>query len=276
MDKLINIPIKSELSRHQQILLQLLNTAIYHQNIVKVCLSGSLSKGGGDKFSDIDLTYYCSPESFNSLWTQRAKLVSIDVPVLFDMNHQWGKTDVSASYAVLYDNGIYLDLTIKTVDASQKNDVVLWFENNNHHCLKKESDVNAKPLKIENDPLESVFQLFWLGSTLCAKYIVREDLWNALSFIQSRRDLIIRAYRLVYLPEHSNWGGHSVQEDIPKDILEQMELTVTEFSRERFSDALIRLLNLMNNIAPSLAKEYGISYSTEATIKITTMIKKML
>ena len=44
--------------------------------------------------------------------------------------------------------------------------------------------------------VKDALRLAWMGSPLCAKYLLRNQLWTALRFIESRRMLFLKAWRL--------------------------------------------------------------------------------
>ncbi|MGC8487520.1 MAG: nucleotidyltransferase family protein [Clostridia bacterium] len=80
-----------------------------HPGVMKIYLAGSLASGQADAYSDVDLVVHVDPLWTTQVWMDREQLVAICVERVLDLGHQWGGPDLS--YAVLYQNGVYLDLT---------------------------------------------------------------------------------------------------------------------------------------------------------------------
>ncbi len=57
------------------------------------------------------------------------------------------------------------------------------------------TDPHEAAMDICPDPMDDALRMFWMCSPLCAKYLVRNQLWTALWFIESRRTLFLKAWR---------------------------------------------------------------------------------
>ena len=101
------------------------------------------------------------------------------------------------------------------------------------------TDPHEAAMDICPDPMDDALRMFWMCSPLCAKYLVRNQLWTALWFIESRRTLFLKAWRLAHAPY-----ALTVRK-IFSEIKEPQSLAVKEFEngvpgRIRTCDAGIR------------------------------------
>lgn len=87
------------------------------------------------------------------------------------------------------------------------------------------------------DPFDDALRMFWLGSVLSAKYLLRQQLWTALSLVESRLALFLKLWRLAYDPSRADWGWSPVHTDLPRPVLEELAETVTPLERSSFDQA---------------------------------------
>lgn len=178
-----------------------------------------------------------------------------------DLEHQWGDPQ-SLQYAVLYRTGVYLDLTLTATPKRENDpDPVLWQTGRTGQAARSAKSA-AMPI-IRPDPLEDTIRMFWLGSVLCARYLARGDLFSAVWFMESRRSLFVRGWRLAYCPLHADWGLSRIREDMPGAVLERLARSVTAMDRESLSGALQVLMALMEEHGPGMAMRCGVVYPEE-------------
>ena len=189
-----------------------------------IYLEGSLARGTADAHSDVDLLVGLDSHAMRDIWTHRHQIANIPQPATLDLDHQWG--DPSAlSYAVLYETGVYLDLTFGQSPHIPASDAVLLWSAS---LPGPDGDgPHEAAMDICPDPMDDALRMFWMGSPLCAKYLVRNQLWTALWFIESRRTLFLKAWRLAHAPARADWGWSKVHEDLPKTVLDDLAKTVT-------------------------------------------------
>ncbi len=129
-----------------------------------------------------DLLVGLDPHAMRDIWTRRHQIAEIPQPAILDLDHQWG--DPSAlSYAALYETGVYWDLTFGQSPPMPASDAVLLWPASLPGPDRDGPQEAA--MEICPDPMDDALRMFWMGSPLCAKYLVRNQLWTALWFIES-------------------------------------------------------------------------------------------
>ena len=236
-------------------------------------LGGSLARGTADAYSDVDLTVRVDATCMRDVWRHRHRIVAIPrVPVL-DLDHQWGDPAV-VSYAALYETGVYLDLTFMEGEGlAAPEAVLLWSSPGPNPDQSPPGDARVD---IHTDPFEDALHMFWIGSPLCAKYLVRHELWTAHWFLESRRAAFLKAWRLVHAPSRVEWGWSKVHEDMPASVLDLLAATVTPLEYAQMAQALLNLTALMTRHGPELADAYGGSYPNAAASTVAAMVSRML
>ena len=268
------------LGAHRAALAALLQALAGDAGVLGVRLGGSLARGGGDALSDLDVVVEVHPDHFGAVWSDREALARIAGDVVLALEHQWGPPVQEACYAAVYADGLYLDLVFRRVfrqgsRPEPAGDVVLWRRADipDHPSGPPSSE---EPLPILVDPLEDTFALFWCGSLLCAKHLVRKDLWNALWFVQSRRDLFLRAWRLAHSSEHLEWGWHSVRQDLPAWLMDRLAHAVPRLDQEELARALLAMTDLMDEAGPDLARVTGVAYPLEGARAIGRIVRSLV
>lgn len=239
-----------------------------------IYLAGSLARGTADTYSDVDLLVSLDAQGMRNLWTHRHRIAHIPQPVVLDLDHQWGDPS-SLSYAVLYENGVYLDLTLVggSPHVPTSDTVVLWSATEPEAPLDPANDA---PVPIHLDPMDDALRMFWMGSLLCAKYLVRHQLWTAHWFMESRRTLFLRAWRLAHAPAHANWDWSNVHEDLPKAVLDDLAQTVTPLEYPVMAQSLVDLMTMMEHYGPPLAETYGVTYPRVPATTVAHRVSQML
>ena len=239
-----------------------------------VSLTGSLAKGTGDAYSDIDLIVGVDPYYTADIWANRHQISAISQHAILDLDHQWGDPS-TVSYAVLYETGVYLDLTLVDVRRMETSDALLLWKTASENAADVDRAWHAD-LDIHSDPLDDALRLFWIGSPLCAKYLLRQQLWTALWFIESRRTLFVKAWRLAHNPTRADWGWSKVHEDLPDTVLRDLAHTVTPLESPLLAQSLAALMAMMARYGPELADIYGVEYPEAAASAVAQMVSRML
>lgn len=199
------------------------------------------------------------------MWTHRHHIAHIPRPAILDLDHQWG--DLSAlSYA--------LDLTLVESPCHPTSDaVMLWSATDLAATVNRPHDAHVlSPL----DPMDDTLRMFWIGSPLCAKYLLRRQLWTAHWFVESRRALFVKAWRLAHVPSRADWGWSKVHEDLPSTVLDALAKTVTPLEYPALAQSLIELMTMMEHYGPQLAARYGLGYPEAPATAVAHMVSQML
>ncbi|NMP23328.1 nucleotidyltransferase family protein [Sulfobacillus harzensis] len=260
------------LQPHRDLAVRVISNLVQEPGVRTIYLEGSLARGTADAYSDVDLRVVLDPHFMPNMWRNRHRIA--DIPgQIWDLDHQWGDS-AQLSYAVLYEPGVYLDLTFVESHPVQLADaVVLW--------TATEPRANAgtrhnEPVDIHLDPMDDALRMFWIGSPLCAKHLRRRQLWTAHGFIESRRTLFLKIWRLVHAPSRADWGWSKVEEELPRTVLEDLAMTVTPLEYSALSQSLTYLMTMMAHYGPGLAKAYGLSYPEAQASTVARMVSQML
>ncbi|HWI61955.1 MAG TPA: nucleotidyltransferase domain-containing protein [Symbiobacteriaceae bacterium] len=247
-----------ELAPQRGALLALLPKLTEDPRILSLELHGSLARGEGDAGSDIDLMVEAEPDRWPEFWAERRYWAALSGDVVIDLDHQWDAPTREFYHAAILANRVYVDLGFRRGQVPPGPGLVrIW-----QRPGAEEIPVTPAPapLEIHPDRLEDTFAIFWCGSALGIKYLARGDYWNALEFMQSRRDLLLRAWRLVHKPEHVDWGWHTARKDLPAFMLERLATAVPRFDRREIADAFLVTADLMAEVGPELARLANVTY----------------
>ncbi len=259
-----------DVSLQRDVLMAVAERFAKHPAVRDLRLIGSLAAGTADRHSDVDLLVRVDPGCLGTLWGARVALVASRVPSVLDLDHQWGGPGLS--YAVLYENGVYLDLTLTDQEASGGQGAPsrpLW------HRVGPPCPPEGTPgwlPAVAQHPLDDTVRMFWLGALLCAKYIARRDLWAACWFLESRRAQWVRAWRLVHCPGRAEWGWSKVEEDLPPVVLDRLASTVTPMNQRRFAEALCVLMQVMDDYGPGLSAAGGTVYPAHGALVVRQLV----
>lgn len=253
-------------------LLALLPMLTDDPRVLSLEVHGSLARGDGDAYSDIDLMVEVEPDRWPEFWAERDDWAGLPGDVAITLEHQWNAVTREFYYAAILSNQLYLDLGFRRGQARPgPGQARIW--ERNPGCEIPAADA-AAPLALDLNPLDDTLRIFWCGASLAAKYLRRGDLWNALDFVQSRRSLILRAWRLVHVPEHADWEWHTARKDLPAYMLDRLAEAVPRFDPAEMAEALLITADLMAEIGPGLAQAGGVAYPERGAAAIHDWIRQ--
>ncbi len=261
------------LQRQWDVMTHVVPNLVQQAGVRTIYLKGFLARGTADAHSDVDLLVGLDSHAMLDLWTHRHQIANIPQSAILDLDHQWGDSS-ALSYAVLYETGVYLDLTfVQTPHVPASDAVVLWSASHPGPDGDRSPDAT---MDIRPNPMDDALRMFWMGSPLCAKYLVRQQLWTAFWFIESRRTLFLKAWRLAYAPTHVDWGWSKVDEDLPRTVLDDLAQTVTPLEYPAMAQSLVDLMTMMQHYGPQLAKTYGVASPEGPATTVARMVSHML
>ena len=260
------------LKAHRDVLRTVSTQGSEHPAVREVRLGGSISSGDADQYSDVDLVLVVEPGYLQDIWAARASLTRTSIPTVLTLDHQWGGPGLS--YSVLYQSGVLLDLTLSSEDSGGTASSFHLVSARRANAVPPVRPPAAPLLPPAPDPLQDTLLMFWLGSYIAAKYIVRNDLWAAHWFLESRRKQLVRAWRLRHAAGRADWEWSKVCEDVPKTILDR--LTITPMDRALFVQALQDLMTMMDDLGPDIAREYGTPYPATEACAVRRLVDQVL
>jgi len=223
-----------------------------------------LARGEGDAYSDLDLMIEAVPERWPELWAEGRLLAATAGEVVLHIDHQWSDMKRELWYAGILRSGLYLDLAYRRGQLPLEPGHLCVFQ---RPGISAPAEPAAEPATRQPDRLEDLFGLFWGGTALCAKYTLRGDLWQCLEFMASRRDMILRAWRIVHAPERVDWGWHTARKDLPAAVLDRLTRAVPHLDPVEIIEALMVTTDLMAELGPELAAARGVTHPSPEGIR---------
>lgn len=260
-----------DLAPHRSALLALLPDLAADPRVLSLELYGSLARGEGDGWSDIDLTVEVEPDRWPEFWAERHRWASLAGEVILDLDHQWDTVTRQFFHAAILADRLYLDLGFRRGQGSPGPGLIRLWQRPGPEIPAAD---NPAPLAIGPNPLEDDFAIFWAGASLGIKYLRRGDYWNALSFAGSRRSLLLQAWRRVHAPERLTWGYHSISKDLPPHLLNGLTAAVPRFDPAEMAEAFLVTADLMAAVGPELAHLGGVTYPEKGAAAIHGWIRE--
>ncbi len=153
-----------EVHRQRAVLMAVAQRSTEHPAVRNLRLKGSLAAGTPDRHSDVDLAVQVDSGSLGALWGARVALTTIGTPLVLDLDHHWGGSGLS--YAVWYDTGVYLDLTLTDQDAPEAGPSAFWpLWRRVGPRVSAPSAPDSLPA-VQRPPPEDTLRMFWMGAPL--------------------------------------------------------------------------------------------------------------
>lgn len=268
----LNIAQGADLAPHRGALLAVLPRLADDPRVLSLELHGSLARGEGDAWSDIDLMVEAEPDRWPEFWAERHHWAGLAGDVVLGLDHQWDTVKREFFHAAILANRVYLDLGFRRGQVNPGPGLIrLWQRAGATEVAAADA---PEPLAISPDPLENNFAIFWAGASLGIKYLMRGDYWSALSFVESRRSLLLQAWRRVHAPQRLEWGWHSASKDLPAFMLEGLAAAVPRLDPAEMADAFLATADLMAAVGPELARLRGVTYPEKGSRAIHGWIRE--
>lgn len=181
----------ARLPRHHEVLRRLIEGVRSEPRAVQLSVGCSLGRGAGDELSDIDAELSLEPAA----WPEGLELVEVLVhsagEVIELLHHRWGDAERSRRTAVVYADGVQLDLMVWPVDVwsgmHPPDTVVLYAK---RPVFTRPWDP-ARGRAGEAQVREWVF-LGWWALLDADKYLRRGSVWEARARLEEARDAVWR------------------------------------------------------------------------------------
>jgi hypothetical protein len=104
--------LEGRLPRHHEVLRRLIEGVRGDARVMQLSVACSLGRGAGDELSDIDAELSLEPGAWPAGLELVEPLVRSAGPVVELLHHRWGAEAASRRTAVVYENGVQLDLMV--------------------------------------------------------------------------------------------------------------------------------------------------------------------
>jgi len=254
-----SLPLK--LPEHHQKMIDRFTAACQADDrIVAAFLGGSYANGSADKFSDLDLFFITTDQAYEEFTIEREAFIrQLDEPLFLD--------DFGAGhgYCVIFSNGTEADV---------------WFGRES-----KFRDIYAGPFKVlldktgilagEDFPqhvadhadqianLQRQIDWFWHDLSHFIKAIGRRQLWFAYGELEILRQICVNLARMKFNFADAFDVGEpyfKIENVLPVEQLSPLRESFCAMQYDAMLQAALVLCRFYQDVAPQLAKEYGITY----------------
>lgn len=258
----MNLAFLAHLPAQRDLLERVLDCYAVDERVVGLMLYGSLAKGEGDAFSDVDLNVVTDPACHAELLAEAPATAGSFGRLLY--NFRGGRDEPTQFYAY-YDSNVKLDL-----DFMLPGQIGVYVERRNHRVFKDVTGELAQaveraallPERFVPDfaDLSALDAMFWIRCTDIATKAVRGEFWHARHAIER-----LRGEALPSLAADLNGlrpiGYRRIEERVSSDWLAGWEATIARPERDSVLAALAALIACYTRLRDTLAEQLDLSFS---------------
>ena len=260
---------------HQEIVDRFVAACQADERIVAAFLGGSYAEDKADKYSDLDLYFITTDEAYKIFVAERESFIRLLGEPLFleDFGDSHG-------YFVIFSNGA---------------DCEIWFGREG-----KFHDIHGGPFRVLLDKTDilagEVFPIhvaeyakqveilrhqldwFWHELSHFIKAMARKQLWFAYGQLEVMRQICVNLARLRYNFLDA-YGGEEpyfkVEQALPVEQLSPLQTTYCSMEYKPMLRAGLVICRFYQDIAPSLAKTYNLTYQTGLERMLIDQLKEL-
>ena len=244
--------------------------------IVAAFLGGSYASEDADKFSDLDLYFVTTDESYEDFLLEKERFV-----------HQLGEPFFLEDFGVPHG---YCFMLSNTTEGE------FWFGSESHFkniysgpykvLLDKKNilvgEAFPAPIADQNKQLEVLqrqIDWFWHELSHFIKAMGRNQLWFAYGQIETMRRMCTRLARLkhnfsdAYLEEDEPY--FKIEQSLPIEDLSPLQITFCSMKYDAMLEAAFVLCRFYQDTAPELAKAHHLSYETDLERTWISQLKEL-
>lgn len=231
------------------------------ERVLGLMLYGSLARGGGDAFSDIDLNVLADPAHHADLMAEAPATAGGFGRLLYSFR---GGRDEPTQFFAYYDNHVKLDL-----DFMLPGQMGVYVERRNHRIFKDTTGELAQaveraarlPERFVVDPtnLAALDAMFWIRCTDAATKAVRGELWRARSVVEGLRVEAL-AWLAASLDGLRPIGYRRIEERVSPDWLAGWSATIASPERDSLLAAMAALITCYTRLRDTLAEQLDLSF----------------
>lgn len=207
-------------------------------------LKGSLARGDGDEYSDVDLYCLVHDHAVESFLERRTDYLLKYGELLF-----WTEVDhVGPQIVAVFSNGLHIDLYTVTAGTLQQTDAIKilydpegllsnfqgsFFELNKMELVKRFESLSFLLLEFE------------------AAYKRKNMIWASrlASHISSEVVLLVRH---VYDPKRAQLGFKKINNHLPQNVYQSLSAALDEISPTKLPNGLLKLLDIIERVITQL------------------------
>jgi predicted nucleotidyltransferase len=260
---------------HQAVMDRFIAACRADERIVAAFLGGSYAKDKADKFSDLDLYFITTDDAYEDFLAEREAFVHLLGEPLFleDFGAPHG-------YLIIFSNGteaeVWFGRESKFTDIHEGPYTVL---------LDKKDILAGEvfPLHVANQAkqielLRQQIDWFWHELSHFIKAMARRQLWFAYGQLEVMRQICVNLARLrnnvadAYVGEEPYF---KVEQALPIEQLLPLQTTYCSMEYQPMLQAGFVICRFYREVAPSLAKEYNLTYRADLEQMMINELKEL-
>ena len=252
------------LPQHHQIILDRFVAACQtDERVAAAFLGGSYAQGINDEYSDLDLYLITTDEGYDDFFAHREAFLRQLGDLMFSEDFQeYGFDLITFLFAAGIEGELGLGRASHFTHIHGGPYRVLL---DKLGCLSGVVFPWREPA--QNEQIETLRRLVsWFWHDLSHHFITplaRGQLWSAYGALEELRLSCVNLARLRHNFQAATEGYEKVEQALPVEVLAPLEATCCPRERGAMLQAAHLLAQFYQELAPSLAQDYGIPYSTD-------------
>jgi predicted nucleotidyltransferase len=260
---------------HQDVVDRFIAACQADERIVAAFLGGSYAKDKADQFSDLDLFFITMDEAYEEFLDERESFIRLLGEPLF--LEDFGATH---GYLVIFSNGTEAEIWFG--HESKFKDI---YEGPYKVLLDKKDILAGEvfPIHVADQAkqieiLRQQIDWFWHELSHFIKAMGRRQLWFAYGQLEVMRQICVNLARLRYNFSDAYVGEEpyfKVEQALPMEQLSLLQPTYCSMEYEPMLQAARVICRFYQDVAPSMAKAYNLTYQTDLERMMMSQMKEL-
>lgn len=209
-----------------------------------IFLKGSLARGDGDEYSDVDLYCLVHEQELEGFLERRLKYLKNYRQLLF-----WTEVNlVCPQIVAVFSNGLHVDLYTVTASTLQQTDTIKALYDPEGLL----NDYKGRSFELNKaDILRTFESLTFSLLEFEAAYKRKNMVWAARLASHISGDLVL-LLRHVYDPKHAQLGFKKINNFLPQEVYEALSDALDEIRPTKLPIGLLKLLDLLDGVITNL------------------------
>jgi len=233
-----------------------------------IFLKGSLARGEGDKYSDVDLYCLVYEDGLEHFLNRRLDYLKKYKGLLF-----WTEVNfVAPQIVAVFNNGLHLDLYTVTKETLKQTDAVKIL----YDPEKLLSDYQKGWFELSKEEIVKIFdQLTFKLLEFEAAYKRKNMIWASRLASHISGDIVLLV-RYIYDPKHAQLGFKKINNAIPEEIYQELCNALDKINPSNLPMGLFKLLELTDEIISKLPSDINDELNFKFYDFMSEKIKKLL
>jgi hypothetical protein len=262
-------------NHHQDVVDRFIAACQADVRIVAAFLGGSYAKGTADKFSDLDLFFITTDEAYEDFLSEREVFIRLlGEPLFLD---DFGLTH---GYCFIFSNGTEGDLWF-----GRESNFKEIYSGPYRVLLDKNGSLTGDVFPecvadqaVQIEKLRQQIDWFWHDLGHFIKAMGRRQLWFAYGELEILRQICVNLARLQYNFSDAYVGDEpyfKIEQALPTEQLSPLQSTFCAMKYETMLQAALVICRFYQDVAPKLAKAYGITYQADLERMLISQLEEL-